>query len=116
MRIKSNRIDHMTYLPGMEDIHSDIPERVIAAMEAYDYDSYTASDVRAALDKKNRGPEDFAALLSPAARPFWRRWLSLPEKRRWSTLEIRLIFSLQSTLQTIALITAYTAVLTAITR
>lgn len=80
--LKSNRIDHMTYLPGMEDIHSDIPERVIAAMEAYDYDSYTASDVRAALDKKNRGPEDFAALLSPAARPFLEEMAQLARKEK----------------------------------
>lgn len=67
---KENRIDHMTYLPGMEVLESDVAERVIAAMEAYDYDKYTAADVRRALAKENRTPEDFAALLSPAALPF----------------------------------------------
>ena len=30
---KKNRIDHMTYLPGMEDIGSEIMDQVIEAME-----------------------------------------------------------------------------------
>ena len=30
---KKNRIDHMTYLPGMEDIGSEILDQVVAAME-----------------------------------------------------------------------------------
>ena len=34
---KKNRIDHMTYLPGMEDIGSEIMDQVISAMEEYDY-------------------------------------------------------------------------------
>ena len=67
---KEARIDHMVYLPGMEALKSDITKRVVEAMEAYDYDSYTAEDVRCALAKRNRTPEDFAALLSPAAEPF----------------------------------------------
>ena len=29
---KKNRIDHMTYLPGMEDIGSEIMDQVIEAM------------------------------------------------------------------------------------
>ena len=43
---KKNRIDHMTYLPGMEDIGSEIMDQVIEAMEAYDYSKYTAADVK----------------------------------------------------------------------
>ncbi len=65
-----NRIDHMAYLPGMDVLESDLMERVITAMEAYDYNRYTAADVRCALAHENRTPEDFAALLSPAAFPF----------------------------------------------
>ena len=38
---KKNRIDHMTYLPGMEDIGSDVMDQVIDAMNAYDYEKYT---------------------------------------------------------------------------
>lgn len=64
------RIDHMKYLPDMEVIKSDILDEVIAEMEAYDYDKYTASDVRRALNKDSLTPEDFKALLSPAALPF----------------------------------------------
>ena len=67
--LKQNRIDHMTYLPGMEDPHSDIMDKVIDAMNHYDYEKYTEADVRRALALDNRTPEDFAALLSPAALP-----------------------------------------------
>ena len=38
---KENRIDHMTYLPDMEDIGSEVMDQVISAMNAYDYDIYT---------------------------------------------------------------------------
>ena len=61
------RIDHMKYLPDMEVIDSTLLDEVTARMEAYDYDRYTAKDVRIALNHDNRTPEDFAALLSPAA-------------------------------------------------
>ena len=37
---KKNRIDHMTYLPGMENIGSDILDQVVSAMKAYDYDAF----------------------------------------------------------------------------
>ena len=67
---KKNRIDHMTYLPGMEDIGSEIMDQVISAMEEYDYSKYTAADVKNAIAHSKRTPEDFKALLSPAALPF----------------------------------------------
>ena len=67
--MKKNRIDHMTYLPGMEEIQSDIMEQVVTSMNNYDYNRYTEADVRRALNADNRTPEDFAALLSPAALP-----------------------------------------------
>ncbi len=66
-----NRTDYMEYLPGMEQLEdSDIGKQVIARMEAYDYDRYTAQDVKAALAKNVCTPEDFGALLSPAGMPF----------------------------------------------
>ncbi len=68
--MKENRIDHMTYLPDMEIIDSDIQDRVLSAMNAYDPESYTAADVRRALDHERISVEDFKALLSPAAQPF----------------------------------------------
>lgn len=64
------RIDHMKYLPGMEVIESDIQEQVISRMNAYDYNSYTETDVKRALAAEYLSVEDFAALLSPAAEPF----------------------------------------------
>lgn len=66
---KKNRIDHMKYLPGMEVLESDVMDQVISAMNGYDYSQYTETDVRRALAHDNRTPEDFAALLSPAALP-----------------------------------------------
>ena len=65
---KKNRIDHMTYLPGMEDIGSEILDQVVTAMEAYDYNTYTAEDVKRALAHAERTPEDFQALLSQIGR------------------------------------------------
>lgn len=64
------RIDHMKYLPDMEVIDSTLLDEVISEMEAYDYDKYTAADVRRALNADNLTPEGFKALLSPAALPF----------------------------------------------
>lgn len=68
---KENRIDHMAYLPDMEVLEeSTIADEVIAAMESYHYEDYTKEDVKRALIHTNRTPEDFAALLSPAAMPY----------------------------------------------
>lgn len=66
----ASRKNHMEYMPGMEIIKSDIRETVMAHVEEYDYDKYTARDVRAALDHETCSVEDFKALLSPAAAPF----------------------------------------------
>lgn len=65
-----NRTNHMEYMDGMEQIDSDMLDSVISAMNTYDYTKYTDRDVRAALGKDSLSPEDFAALLSPAAEPF----------------------------------------------
>lgn len=65
-----SRTNHMEYMNGMEQINSDICGKVISEMESYDYDSYTAADVRAALSHENCTVEDLKALLSPAAEPF----------------------------------------------
>ena len=66
----ASRKNHMEYMPGMEIIKSDIRETVMAHVEEYDYDKYTARAVRAALDHETCSVEDFKALLSPAAAPF----------------------------------------------
>lgn len=64
------RTNHMEYLPDMERIDSDIKDRVIAEMNAYDPAKYTAEDVKVALEHETKTEEDFKALLSPAALPF----------------------------------------------
>ena len=61
--------DPMQYQEGMEIIDSDIFDKVQTALAAYDYTKYTEADVRAALAHSERTPDDFAALLSPAALP-----------------------------------------------
>ncbi len=66
----SSRKSHMEYLPGMEVISSDIRDKVMSQADTYDYDRYTAADVKAALSHRNCSIEDFKALLSPAAEPF----------------------------------------------
>lgn len=66
----SCRKDPMEYFPDMEQIDSKVRETVISLMEAYDYNRYTAMDVRRALGHDTCSVEDFKALLSPAALPF----------------------------------------------
>ena len=66
----SSRKSHMEYLPGMEQIESEVCENVLSQMNSYDYTKYTAKDVRAALEHETCSIEDFKALLSPAAEPF----------------------------------------------
>ncbi len=65
-----SRTNHMEYMDGMEQIKSDICSMVISEMKSYDYDSYTAADVRRALAHESCTVDDLKALLSPAAEPF----------------------------------------------
>ena len=66
----ASRTNHMEYMEGMEALDSDVMDKVISAMDSYDYHRYTEAHVLAALSHDTRTPEDFAALLSPAAEPF----------------------------------------------
>ena len=66
----SCRTDHMAYMEGMEQIHSDVMAKVLEQMQHYDYNLYTAEDVIRALETERCTIEDFKALLSPAAAPF----------------------------------------------
>lgn len=69
----SSRKNHMEYLPGMEQIDSDVRENVMSHMNSYEPDKYTARDVQAALEHETCSIDDFKALLSPAAEPFLER-------------------------------------------
>ena len=87
--LKENRINHMEHLPGMEVLEDTrIQDGVLSAMEAYDYEKYTAADVQRALAKESCTPEDFAALLSPAAMPFLEEIAQRARKETKSILEI----------------------------
>ena len=62
-------VDACGYLPYMENIGTDILERVLAAEKGFDPDAYTVADVRRAIAKDRLDMYDFGALLSPAAVP-----------------------------------------------
>lgn len=65
------RTDHMKYMEGMEVLEdSDVMDRIISEMNAYDYSIYTERDVKSVLAKDYISPDDFKVLLSPAAEPF----------------------------------------------
>ena len=78
--MSEQRTDHMAYMEGMEVLEPGIMEQVIKEMNAYDYNSYTAEDVKRALEKEMRTPRDFAALLSPAAMPFLEQMAQAAQK------------------------------------
>ena len=79
---KNSRTDYMAYMDGMEQISPDIRNKVINAMNEYDYGKYTATDVLRALEKDTCSVEDFKALLSPAAEPFLEK---MAEKAKYET-------------------------------
>lgn len=66
----SARTNHMEFLPDMDQINSDIPEKVLAQMNSYDAEKFSARDVKAALEHERCTVDDFKALLSPAAAPY----------------------------------------------
>lgn len=70
----------MKYMEGMEVLESDVMTQVLAAMNQYDYEKYTAEDVRLALANDIRTPKDFGALLSPAAAPFLEEMAQLAQQ------------------------------------
>ena len=47
----------------LENINSDIMDRVISEMNNYDYNSFTDEDIREALNKDYLSVRDFQALL-----------------------------------------------------
>lgn len=74
-----SRTNHMEYMEGMEQISSDIIDKVMSEVASYDYNRYTDRDVTrviASLKDKSRqtnmtgcSVEDFKVLLSPSAKP-----------------------------------------------
>lgn len=64
------KVNHMEYLDGMEVIKSDTMDKVLQAVENYDYQHYTNYDVENALQKERLTLDDYGAILSPAAMPY----------------------------------------------
>ena len=60
----------MTYMDDMEQIPHEILDKVVAEINSYRAEDYTASDVIRAIESDRCSLEDFKALLSPAAEPF----------------------------------------------
>ena len=51
----------------LENINSDIMDRVVSEMNSYNYNSFSDEDIREALNKDYLSVRDFQALLSPKA-------------------------------------------------
>lgn len=68
--VKKENIDIMEYLPDMQKIDSDMLDRVLQQVDGYDYNAYTAVDVKNTLAKDNLTFFDYGALLSPVANDF----------------------------------------------
>ena len=51
----------------LENISSDIMDKVITEMNSYDYNSFSDEDIKEALNKDYLSIKDFQALLSPKA-------------------------------------------------
>ena len=63
------RADSADLLPYMEHIGTEVMDKVLDADASFYPNEYTEKDVRRALEADRLGPEDFGALLSPAAGP-----------------------------------------------
>lgn len=71
--LAKERCNHMEYMDDMEQLDSTLLTDVMAAVAAYDYNSFTSEDVMTALYHGRCGkpltPRDFGALLAPVALP-----------------------------------------------
>jgi len=65
--MQNERINHLEYLSGMENIGSEIEDKVFSKINSYNPDIYTESDVISALEHNVCTENDFGALLSPIA-------------------------------------------------
>lgn len=63
------KTDSREYYPRMENIGTEVLDKVLSADVSTDIGSFTEKDVRRAIHSERPGPDDFAALLSPAASP-----------------------------------------------
>ena len=90
---KEARIDHMVYLPGMEALKSDITKQVVEAMEAYDYDSYTAEDVDMPWQKETAHRKILRRCCRRRQNRLSKRWHSVQKWKRKSFWQFGLFFT-----------------------
>ena len=78
-------IDPLSYLPDMDVTASGVLEELLARTAAFDFEAVTAADVHRALAAERLAPEDFGALLAPAAAPFLEEMAHAAQRvrRRW---------------------------------
>ena len=86
VRIDENT-DHMKYTDDMEAIDSDIMDRVIAEMNSYDADIYTAKDVKEALAAETCSVDNFKAYYHQRHCHFWKKSHRKHRKRQENILE-----------------------------
>lgn len=111
----SFRTDHMAYMEGMDQISTDIRDKVMSQVESYDEKVYTAADVQAALAHDVCSIEDFRHCFHRRHSHFWNRW---QKKLLWSAVTISAtvcIFSHRFILPITVKIIAFTVALTVIT-
>lgn len=68
--MKTENVNPMQYLDGMEAIDSDIMDKVLGQVQGFENNNYTGRDVERAMMKEWLSFEDYAALLSSAAVPY----------------------------------------------
>ncbi|GAB79117.1 tyrosine lyase ThiH [Austwickia chelonae] len=66
-RRADGKVDHMSWRPQFDRMHSGVMEAVLAEAALPDFAVFGVADVRAALARRRRSRTDLAALLSPAA-------------------------------------------------
>ena len=111
----ASRKNHMEYLPGMEQIESDVCEKVLNQVNTYDYTPTPdrTSALPWPMKPVPRRISKLCFLLLPS--PFWRKWHNGQDWKPATILAIRSISLPRSTLPIIVKTTVYTAALTVIT-
>ncbi|EEG5257074.1 2-iminoacetate synthase ThiH, partial [Salmonella enterica subsp. enterica serovar Typhi] len=62
--------DYMQHLPHMQEIKSEILNKVLSQVQSYDESQFSAKDVKNALNQTHLSIEHLKALLSSAAEDF----------------------------------------------
>lgn len=82
---RDGALDPFAYLPDMDVTASPVLNELLTRASTFDFDAATPADVRRALAAEHLTPEDFGALLSPAAEPLLEEIAHAAQKvrRRW---------------------------------